>query len=251
MLNSDRVTCLSGKLGKYQKAYKLNADGKVVTLSPCAFSSGSSSDQHDVPPPLSSFHGRLPQLRQIHSSSFMYFIHPLFSWSTSFSSSFSTFIPVLSCISSIHFFLGRPLFLLPSSHAIIISFSNPFDLMICPKNPSFLLIAICCNVSSFSTPIFRRTSSFVFFSIHDILCIFLHIHISQALIFFSKFFVIVHVSQPYNTVGKIIAPTSLFLVSMLTCLSFHIFSIPWSQCSFSYRYSSFYFHITLSLIFYY
>src|ERR1700733_1992445 len=142
------------------------------TLSPCAFSSVSSSDQHDVPPRLSSFHCCFPQFRQIHSSSFMYFIHPLFSWSTSFSSSFST------CH---HHFL-----------------SNPFDLMICPKNPSFLLIAICCNVSSFSTPIFRRTSSFVFFSIHDILCIFLHIHISQALIFFSKFFVIVHVSQPYS-----------------------------------------------------
>src|SRR3984885_11191532 len=107
-----------------------------LTLSPCAFSSWSSSDQHDVPPPLSSIHCCLPQLRQIQSSSFMYFIHPLF--------------------------LGRPLFLLPSPHAIIISFSNPFDLMICPKNPSFLLIAICCNVSSFSTPIFRRTSSFVF-----------------------------------------------------------------------------------------
>ena len=40
----------------------------------------------------SAFHCCLPQLRQIHSSSFMYFIHP--------------------------FFLGRPLFLLPSSHAI-------------------------------------------------------------------------------------------------------------------------------------
>src|ERR1700733_12578089 len=96
------------------------------------------------------------------------------------------FIPVLSCISFIYFILGRPLFLLPSPHANIISFSNPFDLMICPKNPSFLLNAICCSVSSFSTPIFRRTSSFVFFSIHDVLCIFLHIHISYALIFFSK-----------------------------------------------------------------
>src|ERR1700733_14447804 len=136
------------------------------------------------------------------------------------------FIPVLSCISSIHFFLGRPLFLLPSPHAIIISFSNPFDLMICPKNPSFFLNAICSSVSSVSTPIFRRTSSFVFFSIHDILCIFLHIHISHALIFFSKFFVIVHVSQPYNIVGKIIALISLFFVFTLTCLSFHIFSIP-------------------------
>src|SRR3984885_8958132 len=153
----------------------------------------------------------------------MYLLHCLLSIVASLNC--AKFISVLSCISSIHFFLGRPLFLLPSPHAIIISFSNPFDLMICPKNPSFLLIAICCNVSSFSTPIFRRTSSFVFFSIHYILCIFLHIHILQALIFFSKFFVIVHVSQPYNTVGKIIALTSLFLVSMLTCLSY-IFSIP-------------------------
>src|ERR1700733_7149973 len=133
----------------------------------------------------------------------MYLLHCLLSIVASLN--VAKFISVFSCISFIHFFLGRPLFLLPSPHAIIISFSNPFDLMICPKNLSFLLIAICCNVSSFSTPIFRRTSSFVFFSIHDILCIFLHIHISHALIFFSKFFVSVHVSQPYNIVGKIIA----------------------------------------------
>src|SRR3984885_9079676 len=102
----------------------------------------------------------------------MYLLHCLLSIVASLNS--AKFIPVLSCISSIHFFLGRPLSLLPSPRAIIISFSNPFDLMICPKNPSFLLIAICCNVSSFSTPIFRRTSSFVFFSIHDrpILCMY-------------------------------------------------------------------------------
>src|SRR6218665_928683 len=60
----------------------------------------------------------------------------------------------------------------------------------------------------------------------DILCIFLHIHISHALIFFSIFFVIVHVSQPYRTVGKISVLTILFLVSILTCLSRHNFSNP-------------------------
>src|SRR6218665_198680 len=55
------------------------------------------------------------------------------------------------------------------------------------------------------------TLSLVFFSVHDILCIFLHIHLSHALIFFSIFFVIVHVSQQYRTVGKISVLTILFL----------------------------------------
>src|SRR5688572_26545387 len=135
------------------------------------------------------------------------------------------FIPVLSCISSIRFFLGRRLFFFPSPQANII-FSSPSARMTCPKNPSFLRNAICCNDSSFSIPISMRTPSFVFFSIQDILSIFLHIHISQALIFFLRFFVIVHVSQPYSTVGKINALTSLFFVSILTCLSLHIFSRP-------------------------
>src|SRR5688572_5367695 len=120
-------------------------------------------------------------------------------------------------------FLGRPLFFFPSPQANIISFSSPSARMTCPKNPSFLRNAICCNDSSFSIPISMRTPSFVFFSIQDILSIFLHIHISQALIFFLRFFVIVHVSQPYSTVGKINALTSSFFVSILTCLSLHIF----------------------------
>src|SRR6218665_2289137 len=77
----------------------------------------------------------------------------------------------------------------------------------CPKNPSFLLSTVCCSVSSSSIPISMRTLSLV----HDILCIFLHIHILHALIFFSIFFVIVHVSQPYRTVGKINVLTILFL----------------------------------------
>src|SRR6218665_3611794 len=132
----------------------------------------------------------------------------------------ASFIPVTSCISSIHFLL------LPSPNASIILFSSPSDRITCPKNPSFLLSAVCCSVSSSSIPISMRTLSLVFFSVHDILCIFLHIHISHALIFFFIFFVIVHVTQPYRTVGKINVLTILFFVSMLTCLSCHNFSNP-------------------------
>src|SRR6218665_2059403 len=131
----------------------------------------------------------------------------------------ASFIPVTSCISSIHFLLGRPLLLLPSPCASIILFSSPSDRITCPKNPGFLLSAVCCSVSSSSIPISMRTLSLVFFSVHDILCIFLHIHISRALIFFSIFFVIVHVSQSYGTVRKISVLTILFFVFMLTCLS--------------------------------
>src|SRR6218665_2940591 len=82
------------------------------------------------------------------------------------------------------FFLGRPL-LLPSSHASVIPFSNPSDRITCPKNPSFLLIVVCCNVSS-SFPISNLTLSLVFFSFRDrpILFIFFHIHTSHAFIFF-------------------------------------------------------------------
>src|SRR6218665_3778044 len=73
------------------------------------------------------------------------------------------------------------------------SFFFPSDRITCPKNPSFLLSAVCCSISSSSIPISMRTLSLVFFPVHDILCIFLHIHISHALIFFPIFFVIVHV----------------------------------------------------------
>src|SRR6218665_3185650 len=100
------------------------------------------------------------------------------------------------------------------------SFSSPSDRITCPKNPSFLLSAVCCSVSSSSIPIFMRTLALAFFSVHDILCIFLHIHISHALIFFSNFFVIVHVSQPYRTVGKINVLIILF------CVYAHVFVLP-------------------------
>src|ERR1043165_1657719 len=136
------------------------------------------------------------------------------------------FIPVVSSISSIHFFLGLPCFLLPSPYANIISFSKPSDRMTCPKNLNFALSTVCCSVSSFSIPMSMCTESLVLFSIHDILCIFLHMYISHALIFFLIFLVIVHVSLPYVIVGMIRAFSNLFFVSILTCMSFHIFSRP-------------------------
>src|SRR6218665_3453007 len=109
-------------------------------------------------------------------------LHCFLSFVMSLSS--TSFIRVTSCISSIYLHLGHPLLLLPSPHASIMTFPNPSNRITCPKNPSFLLITVCCSVSSSSIPIFKRTLSLVFFSVHHIPCIFLHIHISNALIFF-------------------------------------------------------------------
>src|SRR6218665_2119765 len=104
----------------------------------------------------------------------------------------ASLIPVTSCISSIHLLLGRPLLLLPSLHASIIRFSNPSDRKTCPKNPSFVLIAVCCSVSSSSVPIFKRTLSLVF---SPFMIFFASSSISTShmcLSFFHIFFVIVH-----------------------------------------------------------
>src|SRR6218665_96204 len=140
--------------------------------------------------------------------------------------SFASFIPVTSCISSIHLLLGRPLLLLSSPHASIIPFSNPSDRIICPKNPSFLLIAVCCSVSFF---FYSNLQPYTFVSIFLCPCYSLRLppypHLTY-IDFFSIFFVIVHISQPYKTVRKISDPTILFFVSMLMCLSRHIFSSP-------------------------
>src|SRR6218665_1180289 len=85
------------------------------------------------------------------------------------------------------------------------SFSNPSDRII--KNPSLLFSAVCYSISFSSIPISMRTLSLVFLFVHDILCIFLH-----ALIFFSIFFVIVHVPQPYRTVRKSVSSLSFLRV---------------------------------------
>src|SRR6218665_1999199 len=92
-------------------------------LVPCAVNSLSSVDRLDEPSP----------------------IMPCFlSVVTSLSS--ASFIPVTSCISSIHLLLGRTPLRLPSPY--VIHFSNPSDRIACPKNPRFLLSAVYCSVSS-------------------------------------------------------------------------------------------------------
>src|SRR6218665_1016369 len=125
----------------------------------------------------------------------------------------TSFIPVTSCISSVHLLLGRPLLLIRSPHASILPFSNPSDRITCPKNPSFLLIAVYCSVSSSSIPISNRTLSLVFFSVHDILCIFLHIHISHALIFFPFS---LSLSTPHSHTK--LSGQSVTSLSFLSCL---------------------------------
>src|SRR6218665_1345566 len=89
-----------------------------------------------------------------------------------------------------------------------------------PKNPSFHVIAVCCSVSTPSIPISMRTLSLVCFSVHNILCTFIPTQISHALIFFPIFFVIVHVSQQYETVGKIsVLPTLFPCLCLRVCLA--------------------------------
>src|SRR6218665_3892919 len=51
----------------------------------------------------------------------------------------ASFIPVTSCISSIHFLLGRPILLLPSPCSSIIPFSNPSDRITGPRILAFFL----------------------------------------------------------------------------------------------------------------
>src|SRR6218665_944948 len=58
-------------------------------------------------------------------------LHCFLSFIMSLSS--ANFIPVTSCIPSMHLLLGRTLLLLPSLHASIIPFSSPSDCIICPK----------------------------------------------------------------------------------------------------------------------
>src|SRR5688572_32774333 len=88
-------------------------------------------------------------------------------------------------------------------------------------------MALCCSVKSpLSCPISWMTDAFVLLSLHAIPSKLLHIHISHASILSSNAFVFVHVSHPYNTIGKIIDFTKPAFVSILTCLSLHIFPIP-------------------------
>src|SRR6218665_1237788 len=122
------------------------------------------------------------------------------------------------------FFLGSPLlFLLPSPHVNIISFSGPFALITCSEIIIFCFVALCNNDKPpLIATISCSLASFVLLSVNATLSILLQIHILQASIFFSIVFVFVHVSQPYRTPGKTIAFIILISVSLLAFLFFHI-----------------------------
>src|SRR6218665_434939 len=92
------------------------------------------------------------------------------------------------CISSIHLFLRRPLFLLPSPRASIISFSRPFARISCPKKSSSVLLPSFClrDIYPLVCPVSISIDSFVVFSVRETLGILLQIHIPQASIFFSN-----------------------------------------------------------------
>src|SRR6218665_2270119 len=166
----------------------------------------------------------VPSTRKVLAIDMVSFLHTSGTSTTSLSS--ARFIPDIVCISSIHFFLGRPLFLLPLPHASIVSFSIPFARITWPSS-SVLLPSVSATkllflvrspsvstrlfsslskrpLASFSRSTFRRHQS----------------------IFFSISLVFVHVSQPYSITGKVIAFTIRIFFCKLTCLSFHIFSRP-------------------------
>src|SRR6218665_2386190 len=74
----------------------------------------------------------------------------------------------------------------------------------------FLVSAVCCSISSSSIPISMRTLSLVFFFVHDILCIFLHIRISHALIFFPFSLSLSTSHSQTGLSGKLVSSLSFF-----------------------------------------
>src|SRR6218665_2054832 len=71
-----------------------------------------------------------------------------------------------------------------------------------------------------------RTLSLVFLSVPDILCIFLHIHISHALIFYFHLLCHCPCLTAKQNCRENQRPHYHFFVSMLTCLSRHNFCNP-------------------------
>src|SRR5688572_5453495 len=167
----------------------------------------------------------VPSIRGILATAKVNLLHAFRSLVASLSS--GRFILIVSRISSIHLFLGRPLPRLPPPHAGVMSVSVLSARITCPKYIVFCLAALCVSViSPLGCPISSSICSFVIFSVQEALSILLEIHISHASIFFSSALVFVHASHPYSTTGIIIAFTILVFVSRLTALSFHIFSSP-------------------------
>jgi hypothetical protein len=109
----------------------------------------------------------------------LYFIHLLMSFS--------------------HLCLGLPFALrhstFPSKSVLI----NVSCLFMWPKNFNCLIFRSCS--SSLFIPILFRTLSLVSLPFHEIRPNLLNIHISNALILFSRFLFVLHVSEPYKSIG--------------------------------------------------
>jgi len=97
------------------------------------------------------------------------------------------------------------------------------SLLVPPASFQLLHVSHPSNVSFSSIPISKHTLLLVFFYIHDILCIFPHIHISHALIFFSIFFVMTTSHSHTELSGKSVTSLSFFLcLCSLVCLAKYV-----------------------------
>ena len=97
---------------------------------------------------------------------------------------------------SVHFVRCLPLLLVPQIFPLSICFSSPSALFICPKNCSCLLLKVLSR--DLLCPAISFTSSFDFFSVHDILIILLMYHISAASSLLSRSFVNIQHSHLYR-----------------------------------------------------
>ena len=95
---------------------------------------------------------------------------------------------------SVYFVPCLPLLLVPQTFPLNICFSNPSTLFICQKNCGCLFVMVLSRDLLYSA--ISITSSFHFFSAHDILIILLMYHISAASSLLSRSFVSVQHSYP-------------------------------------------------------
>ena len=94
---------------------------------------------------------------------------------------------------SVYFVRCLPLRLVPQIFLLHICYSRPSAVFTCPKDCCLFLMVLS---SDLLYPVISITSSFDFFSVHDILIILLMYHISAALILLSRYFASVQHTHP-------------------------------------------------------
>src|SRR6218665_3575317 len=104
---------------------------------------------------------------------------------------------ILFCIQSSNIILGLPLFFFPSILPSIIVLRRESPLIMWPSQ--FLCRLLIIPISDLFSSTILSISSLVLCSIQLILSILRHIHISKASNLLISSFLIVHVSDPYNT----------------------------------------------------